>query len=356
MNFDLSPEQRLLEETVRRFFAKDFPLASVRTVFDGPDGTSDELWKMLAELGLLGTCVDPEHGGIGLGVLDLALVSECLGYAAAPGPFVEHVLATAAIALGGSDDERRRLLPELVAGRLRASIALCESEAGWLPENWTLEPAGRLHGEKHLVLYPAGADLIVVGVRGGMTLVEADASVTTTCVEGVDRTRRMSTVRFDATPHRLLAGGTELAQRVFDLALTLLAADAFGGAHRCVELAVDYAQTREQFGVTIAHFQALKHQLADLALEVEPARGLYWYAAHALDRQSPDGTRFSALANAHLTQRYLEAGRRTVEVHGGIGYTWECDVHIFLKRAIFDRAYLGAPVLQRARVAALNGW
>ena len=141
-----------------------------------------------------------------------------------------------------------------------------------------------------------------------------------------------------------------------DAALVLLAADAFGGATRLVEMSVEYAKTREQFGVTIGHFQALKHQLANMAVDVEPARGLYWYAAHAQDHVPDQAERSAAIAKAHITDRYLQVARDAVEAHGGIGFTWECDVQIWFKRAMFDRAYLGSPALHRERSAQLAGW
>ena len=157
-------------------------------------------------------------------------------------------------------------------------------------------------------------------------------------------------------PAEELAGGVDAAGRVRDLALILLAADAFGGASRCVEMAVAYAQSREQFGVTIGHFQGLKHQLANLAVDVEPARALYWYAAHAYDHVPDEATRIAALAKAHVTARFMHAARDTVEAHGGYGCTWECEVQIWFKRAMFDRAFFGTPAVHRERAASLASW
>jgi alkylation response protein AidB-like acyl-CoA dehydrogenase len=153
-----------------------------------------------------------------------------------------------------------------------------------------------------------------------------------------------------------LPGGAAAARRVRDAALVLLAADAQGGASRCVDLAVQYAKTREQFGVTIGHFQALKHQLANMGLEVEPSRALWWYAAHAFDSLPDEAPRAAALAKAHLTDVYMQVARDTVEAHGGIGFTWECDVQIWFKRAIYDRTFGGSPAVHRERAAKLAGW
>src|SRR6202012_4997780 len=145
-------------------------------------------------------------------------------------------------------------------------------------------------------------------------------------------------------------------RRVLDAALVFLAADALGGAEQCLSMAVDYAKTREQFGVVIGQFQALKHQLANMALEVEPSRALVWYAAYAWDSQLPDTSRSAALTKAHLADRFVSVARAAVQAHGGIGYTWEYDLQLWFKRSLFDRAYLGAPSLHRERAAAMAGW
>jgi alkylation response protein AidB-like acyl-CoA dehydrogenase len=208
------------------------------------------------------------------------------------------------------------------------------------------------------VLFAEQADVIVVGVAGGgLALVEKDASgVEIKDIESADRTRRLCQVSFADTPSEALPEGEAAAIQLRDVALVLLAADAFGGASRLVEMSVEYAKTREQFGVTIGHFQALKHQLANMAVEVEPARGLYWYAAHAMDHVHDESERTAAVAKAHITDRYMQVARDAVEAHGGIGFTWECDVQIWFKRAMFDRAWMGTPAVHRERAAVLAGW
>ncbi|MET1001924.1 MAG: acyl-CoA dehydrogenase family protein [Acidimicrobiia bacterium] len=357
MDFDLDESQYLLQDTLKRYFANEYPLAKVREVFDAGGGVDPDLWRGLAELGLLGLVVPEEHGGSGFELLDVAVAAEVLGYSVAPGPFTEHVMATIALARGGTDAQKQRWLPGLASGELRATVALAEEGEGWLPHDWEMGSSATLSGTKDWVLHPEGADLIVVGTRRGLSLVDATSSgIAIEPLDGIDRTRRLATVTFDGVPHEPLDGGADVTRAVLDAGLVLLAADAFGAGLRVLELAVDYANTREQFGVTIGHFQALKHQIADVALEVHPSKGLYWYAAHAYDHVPEDATRFAALANAHITEIAANAGRRAVEVHGGIGYTWEADVHFFLKRAVLDRAYLGTPRALRALVAELNGW
>jgi alkylation response protein AidB-like acyl-CoA dehydrogenase len=363
VNFGLSEEQELLQSTVHRFLEDHWSPQRRRVFFDGSSGKDAELWRGMAELGLVGLLVEEKAGGAGLELLDLALVAEILGRFAAPGPFLGHSLATLALSLGGSEAQKERWLPALASGEAIATLALVEPGGGWDPLEWgaSLSPAGaglRISGEKLHVPDAEIADLFVVGVTGGgLALVErASDGVRVEANEGIDRTRRVGRVGFEGAVANLLPGGNEAAPRVRDAGLVLLAADAFGGASRCVELAVEYAKTRVQFGVTIGHFQAVKHQLANMAVEIEPARSLYWYAAHAYDHLPAEFERHAALAKAHLTDRFMQIARDTVETHGGIGFTWECDVQIWYKRAMFDRAFLGAPAVHRERAARLAGW
>jgi alkylation response protein AidB-like acyl-CoA dehydrogenase len=359
MDFGLSEEQELLQATLRQFVARECSGPRLREHFESPEDRSGALWRGLAELGVAGLVVPEELGGAGLELLDLALVAEELGHGALPGPFLGHSLACLAISLAGSAEQRRRWLPRLAAGEALGSVALAEAEGGgWQPEDWTAKADATASGVKDWVPAAPEADLFVVGVAGGrLALVERGAKgVTLEPMAGADRTRRTGRAAFDGAPCELLPAGAEAAPRLRDAALVLLAADAFGGARRCLELSVEYAKTREQFGVPIGHFQALKHQLANMALEVEPSRALYWFAAHAFDRLPDQAERAAALAKAHLSEAYMQVARDAVEAHGGIGFTWECDLQIWFKRALFDRAFCGAPSLHRERAARLAGW
>jgi alkylation response protein AidB-like acyl-CoA dehydrogenase len=357
VNFDLSEEQRLLQETLRGFLANECPATHLRAVFEG-EGHDPSLWKGMVELGLGGLHLPDRFGGAGLGLVDLALAAEVLGHAAAPGPFLGHALAGLAIELAGSDEQRERWLPRLATGQALATVALGEPGGLWQPEEWTLGAGERLTGTKTNVPNAATADLLVVGLAGGrLGLVPRGAQgMAVAPIEGVDRVRRIDAVVFQGTPCEELPGGEAASGRVRDAGLVLLAADAWGAASRLVEMAVEYAKTRQQFGVTIGHFQALKHQLANLSLEIEPARALVWYAAYALDHLPDEAPRSAALAKAHLGERAMQVARDVVECHGGIGFTWECDVQIWFKRVMFDRAWLGTPSLHRERAAKLAGW
>jgi alkylation response protein AidB-like acyl-CoA dehydrogenase len=192
---------------------------------------------------------------------------------------------------------------------------------------------------------------------GGLQLIEAGAGVEIEPVSATDRTRPLSRVRFNAPlAHRLCAPDDPAVQRLRDAALVLIAADALGGAQHCLDLSIAYAKTREQFGQPIAKFQALKHQLAQMALDVEPARSLVWYAAYAWDARLDDAGRAAALAKAYLCEVYTRTTRAAVAAHGGIGYTWEYGLNYWFRRALYDRAWMGDPAHHRARAAKMAGW
>ena len=358
MNFDLSEEQQLMQSTIGDFLAKECPPERVRDAFDADSPFDRELWAGLLELGLGGIAVPDAYGGAGLELLDLALAAETLGHAATPGPFLGHALAALAVSLAGSEAQRERWLPALATGDALGTLAISEGDEAWQPEQWRLASGSRISGEK--VGVPAGgeADLIVVGLAGGrLGLVERGAAgLTVEPIDSLDRTRRLDVLRFQDTPCEALAGGAEATARLRDAALVLLAADACGGAHHVVEASVEYAKTRRQFGVPIGHFQALKHQLADMAVAVEPTRALYWFAAHAFDRVPEEAPLAAALAKAHVVDRFVEVARDSVEAHGGIGYTWEGPVHIWFKRAMFDFSFLGTSRTHRRRAAQIQGW
>ncbi len=358
MDFDITEEQDLLQATVSQFLANECPPTRVREIFDGDTGHDPTLWKGLIELGRGGITLPEAFGGAGLELLDLALIGEVLGAGAAPGPFLGHSLAGLALQLAGSDEQKKTWLPRLATGDALGTVALAEGGSSWQPEEWTLDAGDKLSGTKLHVPYASVADLIVVGsAGGGLALVEREAGgVKVNPIAGVDRSRRLDEVVFDAAPCQRLTGEAGAAQRLRDAGLVLLAADAFGGATRLVEMSVEYAKTREQFGVTIGHFQGLKHQLSNMATEVEPCRGLFWYAAHAFDHIQDESERSAALAKAHITDAYMQVARDAVEAHGGIGFTWECDVQIYFKRALLDRAFLGTPAVHRERAAVLAGW
>jgi alkylation response protein AidB-like acyl-CoA dehydrogenase len=363
VHFGLSEEQELLQETVRRFAAAECPPARLRDIFDAGTGHDDTIWRGLAEMGLTGLAVPEEFDGAGLEMLELALCCEIAGDAGLPGALLEHALACRAIAEGGSDEQRERWLPGLAAGQTIGTVALGEEGDRWQPNDWTLRSSdGKLNGSKHCVPHLAHAGLVIVGVEGGGLAVlelpnDSKRGIGREAQEGIDRTRTLGRLMLeDAAAEPLANASPACVRKLLDAGLVGLAADAFGAATRLIQLSVDYAKNRKQFGLPIAQFQAVKHQLARMATEIEPTRALLWYAAHALDQDLPDAERHAAMAKAHITAKTTEVARSAVEIHGGLGFTWECDVQMWFKRAMYDRSFLGTPEVHRERMAALAGW
>ncbi|MGE0741710.1 MAG: acyl-CoA dehydrogenase family protein, partial [Hyphomonadaceae bacterium] len=262
------------------------------------------------------------------------------------------------IAIAASDNAvaKARWLAALASGEAVATLAF---GGAWAPETWDVEFAeGRATGEVRFVEAASSAHLFLVGLKGGgLALVANGDGVERTPLRSSDHTRRLSTVTLSGAPATpLIAPGDARAQRIFDAALVLVAADALGAATHCVDLSVQYAKDREQFGQPIGRFQALKHQLATMALDMESARALVWYAAYAWDRALPDASRTAALAKAHVCDRFVQTARDAIAAHGGIGYTWDYGLHLWFRRSLFDSAFLGGPAVHRARAAALAGW
>ena len=359
MDFGLSEEQELLQETLRGFAQKECPTTRLREIFDAGSGHDSALWSALCEMGVVGLIVPEEHGGAGMELLDLALVAEVLGESAMPVPVLGHSLAVQGVMLMGSEAQRQAILPRLASGEQIATLALQESERGWAPADWTVSLEGdRISGVKSIVTHGGLADRFLVGLKGGvLAWVEATADGIEIAPEnGIDRTRPFATVTFNNAPAEILRGGAGSASQLTDAAAVLLAADAFGAATRLIDLDVAYSASREQFGQPIGQFQAIKHTIARIGTDLESARGLWWYAAYALDHLASEASRAASIAKAHISDRAMAAARESVELHGGYGFTWECEVQMWFKRIMFDRSFLGTPEQHRERCAELGGW
>jgi alkylation response protein AidB-like acyl-CoA dehydrogenase len=353
MNFHLTDEQEQFFDTVLRFAQERGDAGLRRRAVDSDSDFDPDFWKELMGLGVSGILLPGNEGGLGLEMIDLALVAEALGRAAAPGPFLGHILAIQAIALTGNEQQKAELLPQLLTGEVIGAIALQDAE----PDQWSLSlENGKLTGRISDIPGAPHADLFVVGLAGGkFAVVPTGDSLEIIPLDGADRTRRIADIHVTAAPAIALDhSGT--AERIVDAALILLSADAFGGASHLLDMSVEYAKTREQFGQVIGLFQGLKFQLANMAVNIEPARGLYWYAAYTYDHEPAEARRVAAAAKAHLADVYMQAARDAIEAHGGIGYTWEHDAQVYFKRAMLDYAWLGTPADHRARQARLNGW
>ncbi len=362
MDFGLSEEQVLLKATIKRFLEEQCPATRVRAIMESDSGHDSGLWKSLVDLGVTGLNIPAAYGGSGLELLDAALAAEELGYAATPGPFIGSAMATIALIEGADAAQREHWLPRIADGSALVTVAFGEDDSQWEPAHLTTRASGgKLTGHKPFVPYASLADAIIVAAVDdsgpGLWLVERGApGLEITALKLVDMTRRVDGVRFSDTPATKLGGNASAVQRTLDAGCVLIAADAYGGSRRCLDMTVQYAMQREQFGQVIGAFQAVKHQIANLATELEPSLALYWYAAHAFDRIRDKSERHAALVKAHMSDLYDRVTRDTTELHGGIGFTWEFDLHLWFRRAVFDRSFLGEAAMHRARAADLAGW
>jgi len=362
MNFGLSEDQILFSQSLRRFLDEKCPTSRVRAIMETESGHDPSLWRELVELGVTGLTIPSEHGGAGLELLDLALAAEELGRAAAPGPFLGAAMGTVALVESADESAKGRWLPKIAAGEALVTVAFGEEGSEWAPARMNAATTKKgLSGTKCFVPYAAEADAMLVAARDddgvGLWLVERGApGCEIMPLNVVDRTRRLSAVTLRDAPAMKLAGGARAVARSLDAGAVLLAADAFGGAKRCLDMTVRYALERVQFGQVIGAFQGVKHQLASLACDLEPALSLWWYAAHAFDRIREESPRLAALAKAHLCDLFDRAARESTELHGGIGFTWEYDLQLWFRRSIFDRSFLGEAAYHRERAAELAGW
>jgi alkylation response protein AidB-like acyl-CoA dehydrogenase len=367
MDFGLTEEQQQLKESARAFLSGECPTAFVRKTMATDDGYPRELYDHIAKLGWTGLIVPEKFGGAGLGMLDMAMVLEEGGYAAMPGPFLfSSVLAASALKLSGADKLNSKWLTAIAEGRSIGTVAVVETAASIDPRDIntiaTKSGAGwRLNGAKMFVPYTNVADFIVVAAKHDsdifLFVVDTKApGVTIRPLKNLDLTRRVSSVELKNTPAERLKGGTDLFARLIDVAAVAVAVDSLGGTERALEMAVDYSKVREQFGKPIGSFQALKHAAAEIVADLEPARAMLWYAAYALDTGAADASRVAAMAKARLCDIYSRATDRAVLMHGGIGFTWEHDMHLWFKRARFNESCFGSPSFHRERVASFGAY
>jgi alkylation response protein AidB-like acyl-CoA dehydrogenase len=351
MRFDLTDEQKELSRSIERTLEGLVDLARMA----GDDGAAATLAApvdaALAGLGLTAAMAPEAHGGLGMGLLTLVAAAQVLGRCAAPGQVLETALAAWAIAEFGSNEQRARWLPGLIAGETPATFALNEAQGAWTPDAWR---AGAADGEiaKRDVRPLQGPGLILVGTAGGLMAAEAQPNAFVRPAAPLDLTRPLARIALPATALEPLTDRAG-AWRVYEALLVLAAADAAGAGQRALEMTVDYAKTREQFGQPIGAFQGLKHQLAEMAVDIAPAHFPCWFAAHAFDL-GQDARRTILLAKAHATDMAVKTARAAVEAHGGIAYTWDYPLHLLLKRAMQDRATLSSPSELRRMVGDID--
>ena len=359
-------EQREFRAVLRRLLDSRAPLTRNRVVAEAGERHDPAVWQTLAvDLGLQSVAFPEDLGGSGGSRVELAIAAEEMGRVLMGGPFLSTVvLAAQAIVLSGDQQQAKELLPRIAAGQLTATLAVVEREGTWSPVSvhTKAEPAEHgtvLSGVKELVLDGADTDLLVVLARdpGGalsLYLVEHDAvGLATEALITLDLTRPMSRVTLDRAPAVRLgpAGeGWQTVERVLEGAAVFLAAEQAGASQACVELTADYARTRVQFGQPIGKFQGVKHRLADMAVRAEQARSAALWAAW--QRPGSDEARLGAgIALSYGSEAFVQTAFDTIQLHGGIGFTWEHDAHFYLRRARADYSLLGGPRVHRARLA-----
>ncbi|MGB7684554.1 MAG: acyl-CoA dehydrogenase family protein [Solirubrobacterales bacterium] len=361
MYFDLTDEQQAIKSTAHDFLASRFKSERVREIAESEDGFDTGSWKEMADLGWTGLALPEEWGGQGLGIVELAVLFEEMGYALAPSPLFSNTIAGLALALCGSDDQRERYLRPLATGELRGTPALWDAGEPVIPGGFTMpaEPDGdgvMLNGEKILVLDANSADFFLVATADGRRhLVDAGTDgVTVTAETSIDLTRRLSTVRFDGV--RVGAADTLPGEEadyypVFFRVCVALAAESTGIAQRSLEMAVEYAKDRQQFGRPIGAYQAVSHRCAQMLLETENARSAVYGAAWAADAEPESLPLAASTAKAYASDAGWRVPDASIQVHGGIGFTWEHDLHFFLKRGRGNAAIFGDAKWHRERVA-----
>lgn len=362
-------EQEALRDVMRGFLQKYSTESDVRSVMDGDDGYDAAAWRTAAEqIGVQGLVIPEEMGGGGYGFDELAIVMEETGRTLFPAPLLSTaVLASSALlAVGGS--QAGELLARIAGGDLIATVAVSEAKLHWDPDDITTlasESGGRwaLSGSKPYVLDGAQAGVILVAActRAGVSLfaVESGADgLSVDPLDSMDKTRRFAAARFDDTPAVLLGGdgsAWETLSGVYDRALAALACEQAGGAQAVLEMTVEYLNVRHQFGRPIGSFQAIKHRCADLLVEVESARSAAAYASAAVAAGADDASVAASIAKVYCSQAFYHVAAESIQMHGGIGFTWEHPAHLYFKRAKSSEALFGWPADHRDRIAKLIG-
>ena len=357
MDFSLTTDQKMMQESLVRTLGEASALERVRRFADDPKDRGADIWAALVDFGLPGIVIPEEYGGLGLKLLDAALMSEALGRAVAPVPFLGVVLAPLALQIAGSPEQQREWLPRLASGEVTAAVAISEPVAGARDGAGVTASGGKLSGKALFVPGGLGAQLLIVADQaGGLHLARGDADgLTREIMTGVDLTRRMAELRFDNVAAEPLAGGTGALARLRDAGWVLLAADTLGACDVMIEKAVDYAKERRQFGRVIGSFQAVKHLCAEMAAEVEPCRALVWYAGYAFDEAPEEASLTAAHAKAHTSEVGRFVARTATEVHGGMGITDLLGLHYWFKRVGLNRQLLGGPERVRRWAARIQG-
>ncbi|MEE2674440.1 MAG: acyl-CoA dehydrogenase family protein [Myxococcota bacterium] len=358
MDFGLSEDQRLLEETIRSFLADEVPIARVREFRDKGTELDRGLWKSLAELGFTGILVPEEQGGSGLHLLDAVLAAQALGHAVTPAPFLASAVMAAVALRELTGDEATRWLAGIGSGDIVFGVAVTELFSVREAAGVCLE-GGSLRGKAMMALDVLAADRILIALDADrLAVVSAEADgLDVTRLATIDATRSTAEITLEAVvPEAVYEDAAYPLRRMLEAGRIALAADALGACESMIEQAVAYAQQRKQFDRLIGSFQAVKHMCAEMIAEVEPARSLLWYAAHSFDALPDESAQMACHTLAHVSEIGREIASVSTQVHGGIGWTDEQNLHFWFKRIGSARHLLGGPEYLRNRVAELQGF
>jgi alkylation response protein AidB-like acyl-CoA dehydrogenase len=371
MKLAMSTEQVELAESVRRFLADRSPLSRVRELMDSVQDSTDPLvWQAAGnQLGLQGIAIPEEYGGAGFSFAEQAIVLEQLGAALYTGPYLASAVFAANALLASSDEAAKQdLLPGIASGETIATLAFTEDDGSWEPDAIRLSASKAgdswlLDGHKSFVLDGGTATLLLVVARtdDGLSLFAVDGSAAgleRTALATMDQTRKLARCVFTSVAARLIGSpgdATAILTKVLDIGAIALAAEQLGGAQRAMDMAVEYAKIRHQFGRPIGSFQAIKHRCADLLMEVESLRSAVIYAAAAVAEDSPEVPTVAALVKALASDTYFHVSAENIQIHGGIGFTWEHDAHLYFKRAKSSELFLGDGNYHRERLATRIG-
>lgn len=367
MDFELSKPQKLLQETVRELLTRQCPPARVRELMATDTAIDDALWEAIADQGWTGLTLPEEHEGLGLSAIEVAAVAEVMGQHCLPGPFISNLWASGVVAAAGHPALAERYLAPLAEGTRRATVALLEASAAWDPERVAAvasptDGGFELDGVKLFVADAGAADLIlwVARLDAELAIFALEAGVEGMTVEpmpGLDQTRKLYRVVVDGVSlpaDRLLARGEAAAKALATAtreATVAVCAELVGGMQWVLDTTVEYAQSRQQFGQPIGAFQAVQHRCADILLRLESARSATYYAAWAVVVGDDDADRFVAIAKAYCSDAAREVGNDGIQVHGGIGFTWEHDLQLYYKRFKSNELLFGDATFHRERIA-----
>jgi len=371
VDFGFSEEQEMLRQSARALLEKECPSTLVRKLMGDERGYDAALWKKMAELGWLGLVIPETYGGAGLNYVDLVLIMEEMGRVVLPSPFIWTVLVAEAIKRAGNELQKKTLLPRIAAGELITTLAYLEPSAVWSSDGIRLTARADgggfvLDGTKLFVNDGHLADCLLVAARsggsgdGGITLFAMEArrlGIAVTPLTTMDQTRKLSLVQFDGVRAEqsdivgVAGNGWKTLSEVIDRGKVMLAGEMMGGAQKVLEMTVDYAKLRVQFGRPIGSFQAVQHKCANMMIDVEGAKSAAYYASWAVSNEVPEGALAAALAKAAASDAFRRVSADGIQVHGGIGFTWDHDMHLYFKRAKSSEFTFGDATWNRELVA-----